>query len=302
MKVFVTGGAGFLGRSIAGLLLGGNAVRIYDDLSAPGSAPGGPVRGGADFVRGDIADRGALEEACVGFDAMVHLAARTDVARSALHPEETHRINVDGTANVLECCARNGIRRVVFASSAAVYGACGGLPAREDSEARPSSPYGRSKLEAERLVREFSERFGMCGISLRVFNAYGSGCRAGVVSRFARSIAGGMPVTINGDGTQTRDFVFAGDVAAAFVLALGATGPATYNVASGRSVSINELAGMMERAVGREVARVHAERDPHDVMHSAADVSLARRGLGFEPATGLEEGLRLASVPDQVGH
>lgn len=308
LKVFVTGGAGFLGRHVVGSLLEGNTVRVYDSLAAGSAKPGPPARaGGADFVRGDIMDYGALSEACRGgFDAVIHLAARTDVIGSAAHPETTHAVNVGGTVNVLKCCVQNGIQKMILASSAAVYGDCGALPASEDAQTNPSSPYGRSKLQAERQVRMFSEKFGICGICLRIFNAYGRGQdrqHAGVIPRFIQDISNGRPVVIRGDGTQTRDFVWAGDVAAAFACALQATRPATYNIASGRSTSVNRLAEILAGVSGKEVARTYLGRSEHEAVHSAADTSLAREELGFESRTGLEEGLaELVSVPDQVCH
>lgn len=303
MKVFVTGGAGFLGRDIARLLLKDNTVRIFD---ASDSEEKRLREDGAEFVRGDVLDYEALEESCRGFDAVVHLAARTGVAASMGEPEETARTNVDGTVNVLRCCAQNRIKRVVLASSAAVYGDGCGLPASEDARTEPSSPYGQSKLEAERRVREFSEKFGICGVCLRLFNVYGRGQRredAGVIPRFIEDISRGRQPVIRGDGSQTRDFVAASDAAAAFALALGAEGPATYNIASGRATSINELVRMLAGILGREVTPRYEDGAAGEIRHSLADIALARGQLGFEPRIGLEEGLcDLASVPDEVCH
>ena len=304
LKVLITGGAGFLGRHVARLLLKDNTVRVYDSLSGSGR-PDSLIEAGADFVRGDILDYGALRESCRGFDAVVHLAARTDVAGSAARPGITGRVNLDGTVNVLKSCVQNGIQKMVFASSAAVYGDCGQAPVPEGARTCPQSPYGQSKLDAERQVGLYSVESGLCGVCLRIFNAYGrgQGRRRAVVPRFIDDISNGRPVVINGDGTQTRDFVWAGDVAAAFRSALEAARPATYNIASGRSTSINELAEILAGLSGKKVTRTYRGRNVQEAMHSAADISLARRKLGFEPVVGLEDGLaELVSVPDQVCH
>lgn len=303
MKVFVTGGAGFLGRNVVRRLKG-NSVRVFDlaDLMEWPDSTAEEV----DFVRGDVLDYKSIEESCRGFDAVIHLAARTGVIESMEAPEKTGKVNVEGTVNILRSCAQNKIKKMILASSAAVYGKSGRMPVSEDAPTEPLSPYGRSKLEAERQVAAFSERFGICGVSLRIFNVYGRGQkrqRAGVIPRFVEEIAGGRQVVIYGDGMQTRDFVAVDDVAAAFELALGAAKSATYNIASGRATSINELVQMLAGISGREVTPTYRSGNDGEVKYSAADISLARSELGFEPKTLLEEGLEeLASVPDQVCH
>ena len=305
MKVLVTGGAGFLGRSVVKLLLKDNMVRIFD-LSDTEEDICSLTGDGAGFVSGDVLDYNTLEESCRGFDAVIHLAARTGVIESTETPEDTIRVNVEGTVNVLRSCAQNNIKRVVLASSAAVYGMHQGVPVSEDSVAEPSSPYGQSKLEAERQVRLFSEKFGICGVCLRLFNVYGRGQRrqnAGVIPRFIEDISRGRQIVIHGDGAQTRDFVAVSDAAAAFGLALGAEKPATYNIASGRATSINELVQMLAGIFGRKVSPRYEWENKAEIRHSAADIALAQRELGFEPRVGLAEGLGdLASVPDQVCH
>ena len=297
LRVLVTGGAGFLGRHISERLLADHDVAIYDDLSSSGR-PDALIEKGADFARGDILGRAALLEASRGCDAVVHLAARAGIASSAERPAETDAVNVGGTAGVLECCRKNGIRTLVFASSAAVYGSRPG-PIPEDAEARPLSPYGAGKLEAERLVGRFA-RDGACGISLRIFNAYGPGQdgRRGVVSAFIDGIAGGG-ITVFGDGGQTRDYVWAADVAEAFALALESGESGTYNVGTGRATTVSGLADMIEGIAGRRARRIRAEAGAHDARHSMADTSLARERLGFEAATGIADGLaRLVPVAD----
>ena len=305
LKVFVTGGAGFLGQHIARLLLKDNAVRVFD-VSDSGRDAERLREIGADYVRGDVLDYKALEESCRGFDAVIHLAARTSVVGSMEVPEDTIRTNVEGTVNVLRSCVQNRIKRVVLASSAAVYGDCDGTPLSEDARTEPSSPYGQSKLEAERQMRDFSEKFGICGVCLRLFNVYGMGQKrenAGVIPRLIEEVSQGRQAVVRGDGAQTRDFVAASDASAAFALALKAAKPATYNIASGRATTVNELVQMVAEILGKDVAPKYVDRRRGEIRHSAADIALAQRELGFEPKIGLGEGLRdLASVPDQVCH
>ena len=305
MKVVITGGAGFIGYHTARLLLAhGHTVVVLDDMSKAPMLD--RLRSlGLEPVRVDVRVLEELKEAFRGADAVLHLAALINVEESARVPELYHEVNATGTLNVLKASVDAGVPKVVYASSAAVYGNPEKLPISEDHPTNPVSVYGATKLAGELYCRAFHEVFGLSVLILRYFNVYGPGQSeeyAGVITRFSERLSRGEPPIIYGDGNQTRDFVHVRDVAAANELALEANVKfGVYNIASGREVSILELAELMSRIAGVNVQPVFAPPRPGDVRRSVADVSRAREELGFEPSVTLEEGLSDLLLPGEGG-
>jgi nucleoside-diphosphate-sugar epimerase len=297
MKALVTGGAGFIGSHIVDGLLKENAeVVVLDNLST--GSPDNVPHSKAGFIRGGITDRGVLEKAVAGVDVIFHEAAQTSVAHSVAHPTETWEINIRGTKLLLNAAVKAGVKRVVLASSAAVYG--NALPPlKEDKDPKPISPYGDSKRMGELLMKEYAEKEGLETVSLRYFNVYGPRQNpkseySGVISKFIDVMAGGNRPTIYGTGMQTRDFVSVRDVVAANVLAgrIKRARGECYNIATGNGISINELVRTLNLVLGTQLEPMFEPERPADIMYSWADVSFARKKLEFEAKTGLEEGLR----------
>lgn len=299
MRVLVTGGAGFIGSHVVERLVEeGFKVTVLDDLSTGSLENLEQVSDEVEFVRGDVRDPEAVARALRGVELVVHEAAIVSVEESIRDPLRVNSVNVDGTLNLLEACHRAGVKRLVYASSASVYGDDPTLPKREDMEPRPKSPYAASKHAGELLCLAYTELGRLEAVVLRYFNVYGprqrGGPYGGAMSSFISRALRGEPPVIYGDGGQTRDFVYVGDVAEATVRALlseRAVGQVV-NVATGRPVSLNELARMVVEAVGVDLEPIHAEPRPGDVRHSYADISRARSLLGWEPRVSLEEGVR----------
>lgn len=289
--VLVTGGAGFIGHRLAARLTDGCTVRVLDDLSN-GSRSAVPEA--ATFVEGDVRTEAAVEEAVDGVDVVFHQAGLVSVSASVDRPDTAHAVNGTGTLNILEA-ARRADARVVLASSAAVYGHPSTVPVPEDHPQRPTSPYGLSKLTADHYARLYADLYGLPTVALRYFNVYGPGGTsdyAGVIDTFVQQAREGGPLTVHGDGTQTRDFVHLDDIVAANVAA-GVTGHAgrAYNVGTGQSHTIDELAGIVVDAVGTDTEVVHTTNRAGDIDRSCADISRACRELGYEPAIDLRSGL-----------
>ena len=289
--VLVTGGAGFIGGHLARTLAPDNDVTILDrDDEDPPQ--------GTSLVEGDVRDATLVQDAVAGTDVVFHEAALVSVEESIERPVESHDINVSGTLNVLEA-ARDAGARVVLASSAAVYGHPESTPIPETHPLEPTSPYGLDKVAADHYARLYHDLYGLETIALRYFNVYGpgqSGEYAGVIDVFRRQAERGEPITVHGDGSQTRDFVHVDDVVRANLLAAtadtdtDAVGRA-YNVGTGESVTIRELAELVRDAAGSDSAIEHFDPREGDIDHSRADVDRARRELAYEPTVGLREGL-----------
>ncbi len=289
--ILVTGGAGFIGSHIVATLAADNEVRVLDDLS---SGHREYVHEAATLQVGDVRDETAVRAAMEGVDIVFHQAALVSVDRSIEAPEESHAINVDGTLTVLEA-ARAEDARVVVASSAAVYGDPESVPITEAHRTKPLSPYGLTKLTVDEYARLYHDLYGLETVALRYFNVYGprqSGEYAGVISVFRDQAAKGGPLTVHGDGSQTRDFVHVADVVRANCLAAttDATGQA-YNVGTGTSISIRQLAERVREVTDGPVPIEHTEAREGDIDRSCADISRAREALGFEPAWDLRDGL-----------
>ncbi|HPQ71087.1 MAG TPA: SDR family oxidoreductase [bacterium] len=295
--ILVTGGAGFIGSHIVRALLdAGEAVRVLDDLST-GRADN--LAGLAvDFVRGDIRDAATVARAVAGVRAVCHHAAMISVPRSVEDPLGSHRINVEGTLNVLEAARRAGVKRFVLASSAAIYGDEPSLPKSEQSPQRPQSPYAVHKLIGEQYLRLYHDLYGMDTLSLRYFNVYGprqdpASPYAAVIPLFIAALRDGRQPTVFGDGRQTRDFVYVGDVARANVAALNAPDPGgrVVNVAGGRRIDLLELLETLGRIFAVNPEPLFAPERPGDVRHSVAAVEAAAQVLAFRPTVELPEGL-----------
>lgn len=299
MKVLVTGGAGFIGSHLMRRLKENNiAAAALDNLSV-GSRDN--LLDGMELIAADVLSPELNSIVAAGqFDAIVHLAGQTMVNRSIDKPEFDAQQNILGTVNVLEAARKNGIDRVIFASTAAAYGNVSetDLPVKESQELLPMSFYGLSKVTVERYLELYHEVYGLDYVVLRFANVYGerqgdSG-EGGVISIFARSIAKGQDITIFGDGEQTRDFVYAGDIAAGIIAALTTKEVnAAYNLSTQTETSLRELVSILSGLAGRKIIpRYDAER-PGDIYRSMLSNARARRGLNWQPVVSLEEGLRL---------
>lgn len=291
--VVVTGGAGFVGSHLADALVEDNDVTVLDSLVA-----GDPthVPAGAELVEADVRDREAVAAHVAGADLVFHEAALVSVEASIERPAESDAVTADGTLATLEA-ARAADARVVLASSAAIYGHPAYLPVDEDHPTEPESPYGVAKLAADHYARVYHELYGLETVRLRYFNVYGprqSADYSAVVSTFREQAAAGEPITVEGDGTQTRDFVHVSDVVEANLLAATAGGAAgrAYNVGTGEETSIRELAEAVRDVSGTGSEVVHVDPREGDIDRSVADVSRAREELGFEASVPLREGLR----------
>lgn len=292
-KIVVTGGAGFIGAQLVRLLHEeGVPVTVFDSL-IHGTRESVPE--GVPLVVGDIRDTEALAQAFEGATSVVHLAALISVPDSIQHPEETYDVNVVGTQNVFAAAQAAGVKRVVYASSASVYGNEPTLPKRETSVLDPQSPYAASKIQNE----QDASASGIPSIGLRFFNIYGPGQEgthpyASVLARWKEALAKGTPIQVFGDGEQTRDFIHVRDIAQALRMALGApvSGAHIYNVASGTQVSLRALRGLISEVLGTPVEWVQHPERAGDIRYSYADVSAIATDLGFVPAISLSEGVR----------
>lgn len=297
MRVFVTGGAGFIGsHTVRRLRAGGHDVVVYDDLSAGRRERLDGL--GAPLVVGSVTDRDAVQAAIGGCDAVLHLAARVSVPASWADPADFEAVNVGGFRVVLEAARQAGVRRVVVASSCAVYGSLPGLPKREGDALAPESPYAASKLANEAYASAWSRAGGLEVVALRYFNVFGpgqdpAGPYGAVVPRFVQAALRGEALEVHGDGEQGRDFVAVTDVAAANEAALTAPGVGgrVFNVGGGRMQTINGLAELVGRTVGRPVQRVYGPARPGDVRFSQADVRAAAEALGWAPQADADRAL-----------
>jgi UDP-glucose 4-epimerase len=291
LRALVTGGAGFIGSHVAeGLLSRGDEVTVLDDLSK-GKRENVPE--GAQLIVGDIRDPAtAFAEARP--EAVFHLAAQADVRVSVERPDHDADVNVLGTVHVLEAAREHGAQVVFSSTGGAIYGECA-EPATEDKKLAPLAPYGASKLAGEEYLATYNRLHGTRHVSLRYGNVYGPRQdpygEAGVVAIFFNRLAAGETPTIFGDGMQTRDYVFAGDVARATLAASERDG-GVYNIGTGRETSVNELLELCLRVAGGEVEPEFAPPRPGELQRSVLDPSRAVDELGWRPERSLEEGLR----------
>ncbi len=303
MNFLITGAAGFLGSSLANhLAREGHQIRGLDDLSA-----GDPQALAPDihFTRGDVSDRPKLWTLLQEVDVVYHLAARVSVPESVLYPRDYNAVNVGGTVALMEAMRDVGVRRVVLASSGAVYGDLGAMPLRETDNPNPRSPYAVSKLAAEFYVRTIGGLWGIETVSLRIFNAYGPGQHMAashppVVPYFLRQASRSGTLVVHGDGNQTRDYVYVDDVVSAMVAA--STAPnidgLVINVGSGIGTSVRELAKKALDVTGGKPEVIYNSQTSGGVSCLTADLSLAQEKLGYKPSIKLDDGLRLTLQRD----
>jgi UDP-glucose 4-epimerase len=303
MNYLITGAAGFLGSALANQLAReGHQVRGLDDLST-----GDPQALSPDihFTRGDVNDRPKLWTLLQEVDCVYHLAARVSVPESVLYPREYNAVNVGGTVSLMEAMRDVGVKRVVFASSGAIYGEQDIQPLTEGQTPHPSSPYAVSKLAAEYYVRTIGNLWGIETVCLRIFNAYGPGqhlpaSNPPVVPYFLRQALRGGTLVIYGDGNQTRDYVYVDDVVAAMVAA--ATAPnvngLVINVGSGVETSIQSLAKLVLGVTGSQANLVTNAKSTGGISRLCANLTLAGQKLSYKPSIRLEDGLRLSLQRD----
>jgi UDP-glucose 4-epimerase len=289
LRAIVTGGAGFIGSHVVDALLArGDEVLVLDDLS---NGKRENVPGGARLEVVDI--REPLGDHFEGAEVCFHLGAQVDVRVAVERPEHDAQVNVLGTVNVLEAARAHGTQVVFASTGGAIYGECDG-PVAEDAPRQPLSPYGVSKLAGEEYLAAYNRLYGASHVSLRYANVYGPRQdprgEAGVVAIFLGRLAGGDPPTIFGDGSQTRDYVYVGDVARANLTAAGKEG--VFNVGTGIETSVLELHELCRRVAGSELDAEHADARLGEVQRSVLDVTRAERELGWRPEVGLEDGLR----------
>jgi UDP-glucose 4-epimerase len=292
MKILVTGGAGFIGKHLVKYLLDkDNTITIFDNFSnSEEKSLDHFIKNGVKVVNGDIRNFEEILKETEEQEILIHLAAKISVSQSILNPSETFEVNVDGTKNVLEACKKNNVKKIVIASSAAVYGEGDSrMKLKENTKTSPISPYGKSKLKMEQEIEKNNK---IDCIILRFFNIFGIGQipeYAGVITKFIEMISSNKPLEIFGDGMQTRDFVSINDVVESIYDAIKNGKNGTYNIASGKTITINELAEFMMSLSGKNLEIRHISEKHGDIRFSEADISLAKSKIGYVPKLGLNE-------------
>lgn len=300
MRYLVTGGAGFIGSHIAEeLARRGHSVAVLDDLSSGKEANLAHLAGKVELRKGSVCDLETVASACRGGDYVIHLAARTSVPRSVLEPIETNRVNVDGTLNVLIAARDAKVKRVVFAASSSAYGETPTLPKTESMEPAPISPYGVTKLVGELYAQVCGRVYGLENVSLRYFNVFGprqdpTSQYSGVLSRFITALLEGKQPSVFGDGEQSRDFTFVANVVDATLRACEAPGASgkVFNVGTGERFTLNETLRLLGKISGKNAQAKYDPPRTGDILHSQADISLARKILGYQPSVAFAEGLK----------
>jgi nucleoside-diphosphate-sugar epimerase len=277
----------------------GHSVVVFDDFSSGREENLTAIAGAIRVRRGSVADPDAVRETCRGANWAIHLAAQVSVPRSVKDPIETNRVNVEGTLNVLTAARDAKVRRVVLASSSAVYGDSAELPTTESIAPVPISPYGVSKLSAELYAQVFARGCGIETVSLRYFNVFGprqdpGSPYSGVLSVFCAALRDGAPLTVYGDGEQSRDFVCVDDVVQANLRACEAPEASglVLNIGTGERHTLNQTLKLLEEISGRPARAQYAPPRAGDIRDSEADIALARQKLGYEPKVAFDEGLR----------
>jgi UDP-glucose 4-epimerase len=292
----VTGGAGFIGSHIVdAALVAGHEVAVIDNLSTGYERN---LNGQARFFRADITDRARVGQVFSSFrpEYVIHHAAQIDVRRSVSDPAHDARVNIEGSINILEACYTHGVRKVVYASSAALYGDPRYLPVDEEHPVAPLAPYGASKHTVEHYLEIFNSLYDLSYTALRYSNVYGPRQdpkgEGGVVAIFTDRLLKGEGVRIYGDGEQTRDFVFVHDIARANLLALASSYCGIINISGGSEISVNALFETMVRVHGQSVSCTHAPERAGEIRRSILANNRAKEAIGWGPAVDLEDGLR----------
>jgi UDP-glucose 4-epimerase len=298
MRILVTGGAGFIGKHLVkSLLENGDLVTIFDNFSNSSKNLSSLIDIGAKIIEGDITRLSDITNAIKDHDIVIHLAAKISVAESIRDPLETFQVNVNGTRNVLIACKKNHVKKLITASSAAVYGE--GMPSlklTEKSKMKPISPYGQSKVKMEQEIKEFVSEHKINYIILRFFNIYGIGQTSeysGVITKFMERITQNKALEVFGDGLQTRDFVAVQDVIYSIHNAISSDKNGIYNIASGKAVTINELAKLMISLSGKKLEIRYSPTKKGDIRYSQADITSAKNNLGYYPRLQLKEGIKV---------
>lgn len=301
-KIVVTGGAGFIGSHLVdNLILKGYNVKVIDNLSQGllENIKKHITNDKFEFIKEDIQNKEKINKALNGADVVIHLAAVVSVIRSIKEPELVNSVNVTGTLNVLNACVKQNVKRFIFASSAAVYGGNVNLPVKVECAVNPLSPYAASKAAGEAYCKAYFDSFGLETIILRFMNIYGTrrstGLYSGVMIKFAEAITKKEPLTIFGDGYQSRDFTYVNDVVNAIILAINkedAKGE-TFNIGTGTPTTINELANKFIKITKNSNQKImYTDPRKGEIRHSYADISKTKKILGYEPKTNQEEALR----------
>ena len=295
MNILVTGGAGFIGQYLVKSLLEKNyVVTIFDNFSnSTKDSISSLVKMGVKIIEGDITRYPEILNAIKDQDVVIHLAAKISVSESISNPLETYLVNINGTRNVLTSCEKNNVKKLIVASSAAVYGeGTSNVKLMEESDTNPISPYGESKLKMEQVIREFVSKHDINCIILRFFNIYGVGQSdeyAGVITKFIEKIVHNKPLEIFGDGFQVRDFVAIEDIISSIHNTISYSKSGTYNIASGKAITINNLAEEMILSSGKKLKIHYTTARKGDIKYSQADISLAKKEIEYSPKFGLDK-------------
>ena len=299
-RVLVTGGGGFIGSHLVERLLrDGHSVRVLDNFATGRRENLLPFLADIELVEGDLQSYERANIAVRDIEMVLHQAALPSVPRSVQDPLTSNASNVIGTLNILLAARDSGVSRLVFASSSSVYGANQAMPKVEELSPEPISPYAVAKLAGEGYCRSFHHVYGLETVSLRYFNVFGPrqdllSQYASVVPNFITALRQGRPLTIYGDGEQSRDFTYVGNIVDANVLAMSAAADVSgrvYNIACGKRITVNGLVSELEDLIGAEAELVYAADRPGEVRESMADIGRARAELGYAPSTELREGL-----------
>ena len=299
MKILVTGGAGFIGRHLVrSLLTGKNEIIIYENFSnSSKNEIQDIIKNGVKIIKGDLANLKLLKNSLKDVDNVIHLAANIDILESIKHPEKSHKTNVIGSMNLLRASVINGVSGIIGASSAAIYGNPKIIPVNEKTIPNPISPYGADKLSMEFYIKAFSNIYNLNTVSLRFFNVYGIGqsnSYAGVITKFIKKIESNKPLTIFGDGKNTRDYVYIDDLIQGIQKSLkklkGKRGD-TYNIASGYSYSVNELSKILLSLYGKKLKIMYMPFRKGDLRYSKTSISRAKKELNYLPKFTLRNGL-----------
>jgi nucleoside-diphosphate-sugar epimerase len=300
MRYLVTGGAGFIGSHIVDeLVRRGHEVVVLDDLSAGKESNLADVRSKIDLRVGSITDLAAVQSACNGADYVIHLAARTSVPRSVQDPIGTNFVNIDGALKVLVAARDAKVRRIVFAASSSAYGETPTLPKAETMPADPISPYGITKYVGELYARVFGRVYGLENACVRYFNVFGprqdpSSQYSGVLSRFMLALIEGQQPVVFGDGEQSRDFTFVGNIVDETLRACEAQGASgmVFNGGTGARITLNQVLKLLEKINGKKMQAKYEPPRTGDIRDSQADMSLAQKVLGYKALVHFEEGLQ----------
>lgn len=285
MRIFVTGGAGFIGTHLCKKLSSIHKVTVYDNFSNSNKETF-PDMKNLTLIVGDILDNSKLIDSMKNHDIVIHLAAKTDVIDSINNPENTFQTNVQGTQNIIDSCKFHNISKIIVTSSASVYQSSD-KSIGETNTTKPSSPYGQSKLSMEKITTESKMNYSI----LRLFNVYGPGQSSGVIANFKKNISENNPITIFGDGEAIRDFIHIDDVVDGIILSMKSVS-GVYNIASGNGTSIANLAKLLIELSGKNSKIVYQPARMGEIIYSVSDITKSQNKLGFYPKIILNEGLK----------